>query len=120
MRRTSNELGVLSSHGVHDRGLLGTTIIGRVLSVSKSRRVVAIDRRACGAQIRNPISGQPNVRAICTSNQRMEETAMVDNNGATDHLKLEPWGDRFPGYTDWVLDQGAPIQRVKGSEQPLP
>ena len=45
---------------------------------------------------------------------------MVDNNGVADHLKLEPWGDQFPGYTDRVLDQGAPIQRVKGSEQPLP
>ena len=45
---------------------------------------------------------------------------MLENNGAAEHLKPEPWGDRFPGYTDWVLDRGAPIHRVKGSEQPLP
>ena len=60
------------------------------------------------------------MRAIRTSNQRMEETAMLENNGAAEHLKPEPWGDRFPGYTDRVSDRGAPIQRVKGSEQPLP
>ena len=99
--RTSNELGVPSSRGVHDRGLLGTTMIGRVLSVSKSRRVVAIDRRACGAQIR-----EPNIRAA----QYQGDTHKQSTDGGDRHV-----GQQWSSGASQARDMGRPIPRLHRS-----